>query len=52
MSGSYRDLRVWQSSMTLVITIYSMTREFPNSELYGPRESDEKSCRLNTKQRR
>ena len=32
---SYRDLRVWQASMSLVEEIYRLTREFPLSELYG-----------------
>lgn len=35
MSLSYRDLRVWQGSMKLVIRIYTVTRAFPRSELYG-----------------
>lgn len=35
MSASYRDLRVWQSAMELVISVYHETREFPREELYG-----------------
>lgn len=35
MSASYRDLRVWQHSMKLIISIYGVTREFPKEELYG-----------------
>lgn len=35
MSISYRDLRVWQSSMKLVLNIYKVTQNFPRSELYG-----------------
>ena len=32
---SYRDLRVWQHAMKLVVRIYMVTQRFPNSELYG-----------------
>jgi len=35
MSGSYRDLRVWQRSMELVVSIYAQTRCFPKDELFG-----------------
>jgi len=35
MSASYRDLRVWQTSMRLVANIYPATQDFPKSELYG-----------------
>lgn len=37
MSGvkSYRDLIVWQKSMTLVTEIYRATQKFPKEELYG-----------------
>ena len=31
---SYRDLIVWQKSMTLVTDIYIATRSFPSDELY------------------
>lgn len=33
--NSYRDLIVWQKSMSLVTEIYSITRNFPSVELYG-----------------
>jgi four helix bundle protein len=32
---SFRDLKVWQRSMTLVEEIYSVTRSFPNDERFG-----------------
>ena len=32
---SYRDLIAWQKSMALVTAVYTCTREFPKSELYG-----------------
>jgi len=32
---SYRDLIVWQKSVTLVIEVYAVTNLFPRSELYG-----------------
>ncbi len=35
MSGTYRDLKVWQSAMDLVVEIYRVTRSFPNEERYG-----------------
>ena|SRR5271170_5429620 len=35
MSASYQDLRVWQSAMELVISVYHETRDFPKEELYG-----------------
>ena len=35
MISSYKDLIVWQKSMTLVKTIYLETQLFPASEHYG-----------------
>jgi four helix bundle protein len=35
MSASYRDLRVWQCSMNLVVSVYAATHCFPKHELYG-----------------
>ncbi len=35
MSGSYRDLQVWQKAMELVFCIYEITQDFPKHELYG-----------------
>ncbi len=35
MSGSYRDLKVWQRSIQLSVAIYALTRGFPKEELYG-----------------
>ena len=35
MPGTYRDLRVWQKGMDLVVTSYEVTKQFPQSELYG-----------------
>lgn len=32
---SYRDLRVWQSGMDLVVMIYEISDEFPLKEVYG-----------------
>jgi four helix bundle protein len=31
----YKQLRVWQKSMELVLDIYSLTKEFPENEKYG-----------------
>jgi four helix bundle protein len=35
MGGSYRDLRVWQLAMELVVRVYEQTRGFPKQEIYG-----------------
>lgn len=35
MSGSYKDLKVWQLGMKLVLRIYVITAAFPKDELYG-----------------
>ena len=35
MGVSYRDLKVWQRSMNLVLSIYATTCRFPKEELYG-----------------
>ena len=32
---SFRDLRVWQAAMELVVDAYALTRVFPKSEVYG-----------------
>ena len=33
--NTYRDLKVWQKSMALVISVYTFTKSFPKDELYG-----------------
>jgi four helix bundle protein len=35
MSASYRDIKVWQRAIELVVDIYSCTRTFPKEEVYG-----------------
>ena len=35
MANSYRQLKVWQSSIDLAETIYRLTADFPASEIYG-----------------
>lgn len=32
---SYKDLIVWQKSITLVTELYSVTEKFPKSEIFG-----------------
>jgi four helix bundle protein len=32
---SFRDLKVWQASMTLVEDIYALTKAFPRDERFG-----------------
>lgn len=31
----YKDLKVWQKAMDLVVAIYTTTSKFPNNEIYG-----------------
>ena len=31
----YKDLKVWQKSMDLVVDIYTITKKFPDDEKYG-----------------
>jgi four helix bundle protein len=33
--NSYRDLRVWQSAMTLAEACYRLTASFPREEMFG-----------------
>jgi hypothetical protein len=33
--SSYRDLKVWQKAMDLVVASYALTKLFPSSEIYG-----------------
>ena len=35
MASSYKDLKVWQRSRALVVTIYTLTKPFPKEELYN-----------------
>src|SRR5919109_112941 len=35
MSGTYKDLVVWQKAMNLVYAVYDATQHFPKHELYG-----------------
>ncbi len=35
MSGTYRDLRAWQTAMEMVQAIYRLTETFPREETYG-----------------
>jgi len=32
---SFRDLRVWQLALELVVIIYRLTKNFPKHEMYG-----------------
>jgi four helix bundle protein len=34
-SNSYKDLRVWQKGLDLVIEAYNLTEKFPQTEIYG-----------------
>jgi four helix bundle protein len=33
--NSFRDLRVWQAGMDLVVDVYRITQSFPSEEIYG-----------------
>ena len=35
MSGTYKDLEVWQAAMDLAVRIYRLTLAFPKEERYG-----------------
>ena len=35
MTNSFRDLEVWQESMTLVEEIYALSKRFPSEERFG-----------------
>jgi four helix bundle protein len=35
MIRNYRDLKVWQESMNLVVECYQLTKKFPKKEAYG-----------------
>src|SRR5579863_9769822 len=35
MSGTYRDLEVWQAAMELAVQVYRLTAMFPKEERYG-----------------
>ncbi len=32
---NFRELQIWQRSHNLTLVVYRLTKEFPNSELYG-----------------
>ena len=33
--GSFRNLLIWQKSMSLVTAIYKLTQDFPKEEIFG-----------------
>lgn len=33
--NSYRDLKIWQAAVDLAERIYSLSKDFPKSEVYG-----------------
>lgn len=35
MAQSYRDLKVWQRAIELVVAVYELTDQFPKEEQYG-----------------
>ncbi|MDP2951667.1 MAG: four helix bundle protein, partial [bacterium] len=35
MYQSYKDLKVWQRAIELVVEVYKLTEGFPHSEVYG-----------------
>lgn len=47
--NSYRDLIIWQKSMSLVTEVYALTRIFPKEELYGFNKPTSSMCCINSK---
>ena len=43
-SKSYRDLKAWQASMTVVERIYAATRRFPHDERFGLTSQLRRAC--------
>ena len=43
-SKSYKDLKAWQASMTVVEKIYAATRRFPNDERFGLTSQLRRAC--------
>lgn len=35
MSGTYKDLKVWQTAMDMAVSVYRSTKSFPKEETYG-----------------
>lgn len=35
MSGTFRDLKCWQRSVDLTVSVYSATHNFPRDEVFG-----------------
>ncbi|MDX9882467.1 MAG: four helix bundle protein [Prolixibacteraceae bacterium] len=33
--NNFKELKVWQQSVDLVVDIYQLTRQFPSEEMYG-----------------
>ncbi len=31
----YKDLNVWQDSIDFVVSVYELTKQFPNEEIYA-----------------
>ena len=42
--ASFRDLKVWQRSMTLVEEIYKLTARFPRDEMFGLTAQIRRAC--------
>ncbi len=32
---NYRELKIWQEAMDLVVEVYTLTKSFPKDEIYG-----------------
>ena len=35
ITKTHKDLEIWKEGIDLVTSIYKLTKEFPNEELYG-----------------
>ncbi len=47
MSG-FKELKVWQNGIDLVLKVYKITESFPKSEIYGLSSTDETMCSINS----
>jgi hypothetical protein len=52
MSGTYKDLEVWQCAMALVLEVYRSTAKFPREEMFGLSQPDPEGRRIRGQQHR
>ncbi|WP_103068803.1 four helix bundle protein [Aquimarina sediminis] len=42
--STFRDLKIWQKSMSIVTTVYRDTNDFPKEEVYGLTSQIRRAC--------